>query len=108
MERIPDLRRRASFLGPAGRQVSRGAGGCPGSGVRSFGMGAPGDIWRMTGRPKYASAEPAMGKEARSMSLIRRHHAHLNDRPSFSPGPVVDPARAGMLSIVVPAKDEAD
>ena len=42
------------------------------------------------------------------MSLIRRHHAHLDGRPSFSPGAIVDPAREGTLSIVVPAKDEAD
>jgi len=45
------------------------------------------------------------------MSLIRRHHAHLaplDGRPSFSPGAVVDPTRKGRLSIVVPAKDEAE
>jgi glycosyltransferase involved in cell wall biosynthesis len=49
----------------------------------------------------------AMGKEARTMSLIRPDRAHLAHGPLFPPRAVVDPARRGTLSIIVPAKDEA-
>jgi dolichol-phosphate mannosyltransferase len=41
------------------------------------------------------------------MSLIRPDRAHLAHNPLCAPGAVVDPARKGMLSIIVPAKDEA-
>ncbi|WP_435011370.1 glycosyltransferase family 2 protein [Tundrisphaera lichenicola] len=51
--------------------------------------------------------ELAMGKEARTMSSIRHHQAHLIQERGYPPRSTGDSTREHTLSIIVPAKDEA-
>ena len=73
-------------------------------------MGAVGDFWKMTRTNDYRMGGNRFGKEADAMFPIRRDGPHLHfsqAEPSHQDGPEPRLARGAMLSIVVPAKDEA-